>query len=96
MQVRSDDRMRLLGGVRNPTRQLFHVELAFTNRIQCEYLLLASTDLLGIEGEPTGRFVAELNGASCEIDGAAIQTARRACFESTYFETHFLQARAQG
>jgi hypothetical protein len=55
--------MRPLGGVSNPARQLFHVELAATNRIQGENLADGSADLFRIETEPPGRVIAELNRA---------------------------------
>ncbi len=95
VQVGSNDFMRLLGGVRNPAGQLFHVELTATNAIQCEDLVDASTDFLGIEGEPEGRLITELNRATRKINRSPIQAARRASLESPHLKTHLLQVSAQ-
>ena len=95
MQIRSDDFMRLLGGMCNPAGQLFHVELTAANAIQREDLADASADLLGIEGEPAGRFITELNRATLKINRSPIQAARRASLESPHSKTHLLQICAQ-
>ena len=61
MQVSSDDFVRPLGGVRNPTGQLFHVEPTAANPVQGEDLSSASAELIGIEGEPGRRLVTGLD-----------------------------------
>jgi len=95
VQVGSNDFMRFLGGVRNPAGQLFHVELTATNAIQCEDLVDASTDFLGIEGEPEGRLITELNRATRKINRSPIHAARRPSLESPHLKTHLLQVCAQ-
>ena len=87
MQVSSDDFVRLLGGVRNPAGQLFHVELTVTNAVQRKDFAGASADLLRIEGESEGRFITGLDQATCKVNRSRIQPTRRARLESAYLKT---------
>ena len=95
MQVGSNDFVRLLSGVGNPAGQLFHVELAVANLVQCKDFTYATADLLRIEGKPGGRFITELNRATRKINRSPIQAARRASLESPHSKTHLLQICAQ-
>jgi hypothetical protein len=90
VQIRSDDFMRVSGGVGDPAGQLFHVELAIRNAIQREDLADPSANLFGIKGEPGWRFIAELNRATCKINRSPIQAAWRASLEPPHLKTQLL------
>jgi len=51
--------------------------------------------VLEIEGKAGGRFITELNRATCKVNRSPIQAARRASLESPHSKTHLLQICAQ-
>ena len=87
--------MGLTGGVRNPTRKLFHMEHAIAPVIQGKYVVDLSRQSLGDKGERKGRRISVLRLASGEVDRFPQQTARRACLKPTHFKPEIKQAIAQ-
>src|ERR1700693_5782556 len=86
MEIISDYRMRLRCSLRDPTGNLFHVELSSPNGVECEHSLRCIR-LIGQKGKPWRRIISQLDLAFGKIDGTQIKPTRCPCFESSNFKT---------
>ena len=81
MEVSPNDIMGSPGGMSNPARHLFHVELASIIKIKGKNLIL-EFPCVAVKREPRRRLVPELDLALREVDRATIEPAWCAGLES--------------
>ena len=81
MEVTPNDIMGSLGGMSNPTRHLFHVELPSIIKIEGKNLVFAFL-YIAVKREPGRRLVPELDLALRKVDRATIEPAWCAGLES--------------
>src|SRR4029450_6455157 len=86
--------MRSLGGMSNPARHLFHVELPSNIKIEGKKLVL-DVPCVVVKRESRRRLVPELNLALREVDRATIESARGPGLESPYCKTQLSKIFAQ-
>ena len=86
--------MRSRRGVRDPTRNLFHVELSALIKIQTKYLVFRCFSL-GTKGEARRRLIAWLDVAPRKIDRATMDATGRARLKSSYGKADLPKSFAQ-
>src|SRR5258707_2674783 len=94
-QILSNDFVRLLVGISDPARNLFHVEHSVPPTIKGKRLVDGVKILFPV-GEKGRRGITILAFASAEIDRATIEPGWRGVFETAHIEPEFPEIIAQG